>query len=128
MQINGFATAGMSHRRAVEIIQAGGNMIRLGVRRPLAINEESKGFIAPSSLIPLQQMAMPPPSLPFSYAPTSSTAATAAPPPDIRLPQYFTPLPVQKTAVGPRPILSSGRFSFSLSFYLPRTNDRRYSE
>nr|CUU98787.1 hypothetical transcript [Hymenolepis microstoma] len=35
LQINGFMTAGMSHRRAVEIIQAGGNMIRLGVRRLL---------------------------------------------------------------------------------------------
>ncbi|BHF63359.1 Membrane-associated guanylate kinase, WW and PDZ domain-containing protein 3 [Sparganum proliferum] len=37
VQINGHFTAGMSHRRAVEIIQAGGNMIRLvNSRIPLA--------------------------------------------------------------------------------------------
>ncbi|KAL7063939.1 hypothetical protein AAHC03_04464 [Spirometra sp. Aus1] len=52
VQINGHFTAGMSHRRAVEIIQAGGNMIRLVVRRPSSLVHysnlpQSRGYRGP---------------------------------------------------------------------------------
>uniref|UniRef100_A0A0X3P6X5 Membrane-associated guanylate kinase, WW and PDZ domain-containing protein 3 n=2 Tax=Schistocephalus solidus TaxID=70667 RepID=A0A0X3P6X5_SCHSO len=54
VQINGHFTAGMSHRRAVEIIQAGGNMIRLVVRRPSSLVHysnlpQSRGYRGPPS-------------------------------------------------------------------------------
>ncbi|KAL5109735.1 Membrane-associated guanylate kinase WW and PDZ domain-containing protein 3 [Taenia crassiceps] len=74
LQINGFITAGMSHRRAVEIIQAGGNMIRLGVRRPLLSTGEVKNLAAPLQLSPPSLSLAPfgplPPtlsSLPYPY-------------------------------------------------------------
>lgn len=35
LSINGRSTAGMSHSQAIEIIQSGGNQIRLLARRPL---------------------------------------------------------------------------------------------
>nr|CDS17897.1 membrane associated guanylate kinase ww and pdz [Echinococcus granulosus] len=113
LQINGFMTAGMSHRRAVEIIQAGGNMIRLGVRRLALPAGEVRNFAVPSPL--------PPPPLSFApFGPLPSTPSPAPvvphpppapplPPPNLRSPQFFTPLPVHKSSIASRPLLSSAK-------------------
>ncbi|VDO02164.1 unnamed protein product, partial [Rodentolepis nana] len=99
----------MSHRQAVEIIQAGGNMIRLGVRRllpPLLPPQTTSSSDGKSQL--------PPPPPPMSYAPfpLPITALNPSPvptgPPNLRLPQLFTPLPVHKAPTSSqRPLLSS---------------------
>ncbi|VUZ49364.1 unnamed protein product, partial [Hymenolepis diminuta] len=92
LQINGFMTAGMSHRRAVEIIQAGGNMIRLGVRRLLPPLLPPQ--ITTSSDVKYQS---PPPPMSYAPFPPPMPALNSSPvPPNLRLPQLFTPLPVHK--------------------------------
>ncbi|VDM31036.1 unnamed protein product [Hydatigera taeniaeformis] len=104
LQINGFMTAGMSHRRAVEIIQAGGNMIRLGVRRSFPPpTGELKNPAVPSPLSP------PPLSFqPFGpMPPAPSPGPVVPPPPNPHSPQFFTPLPVHKPSIASRPLLSS---------------------
>uniref|UniRef100_A0A158R6Y3 Membrane associated guanylate kinase, WW and PDZ domain containing 2 n=1 Tax=Taenia asiatica TaxID=60517 RepID=A0A158R6Y3_TAEAS len=111
LQINGFMTAGMSHRRAVEIIQAGGNMIRLGVRRSLLSSGEVKNLAAPSQLSPsplsFASFGLLPPTLsPGPMAP-QPLPVPPPPPPNLRTPQFFTPIPVHKSSIGSRPLLSS---------------------
>ncbi|KAH9284019.1 Membrane-associated guanylate kinase, WW and PDZ domain-containing protein 1 [Echinococcus granulosus] len=80
LQINGFMTAGMSYRRAVEIIRAGGNLVRLGVRRSLLPTNEVRNFAALSPL-PLPALSFarfhPLPPIPSS-APRGAAATTGA--------------------------------------------------
>ncbi|KAM7537184.1 hypothetical protein Aperf_G00000063463 [Anoplocephala perfoliata] len=115
LQINGFMTAGMSHRRAVEIIQAGGNMIRLGVRRllpPLQPPTTSSNGMKcpPPPLTPMSYapFAGPPPLVP-SPGPLGSHNLPPPPPPNLRLPQLFTPMPVHKSNTSQRTLLSSAK-------------------
>uniref|UniRef100_A0A5K3EL51 Membrane associated guanylate kinase, WW and PDZ domain containing 3b n=1 Tax=Mesocestoides corti TaxID=53468 RepID=A0A5K3EL51_MESCO len=89
LQINGYTTTGMSHRRAVEIIQAGGNMISLGVRRFLVGDQKAPSFY-PQSPLPFVSPPFMPPG-----------------PPNLRFPQFFTPLPVHRPAFVQKPLLSS---------------------
>ncbi|KAM3181793.1 hypothetical protein ACTXT7_013668, partial [Hymenolepis weldensis] len=109
LQINGFMTAGMSHRRAVEIIQAGGNMIRLGVRRllpPLLPPQttSSSDVKYQSSPPPMSYAPFPPPIPALNPSPVSTG------PPNLRLPQVFTPLPVHKaSSSSQRPLLSPAK-------------------
>lgn len=108
-------TAGMSHRRAVEIIQAGGNMIRLGVRRLIP------PLLPPTTSSSDAKCPPPPPLPPMSYAPFTGPQPLVPspgligsynpppPPPNLRLPQLFNPMPVHKSNAGQRPLLSSGK-------------------
>ncbi|KAL5960508.1 Membrane-associated guanylate kinase WW and PDZ domain-containing protein 2 [Taenia solium] len=111
LQINGFMTAGMSHRRAVEIIQAGGNMIRLGVRRSLLSSGEVKNLAAPSQLSPsplsFASFGPLPPTLSAGPMAPQPLPVPPPPPPNLLTPQFFTPIPVHKSSIGSRPLLSS---------------------
>ncbi|VDL19071.1 unnamed protein product [Hymenolepis diminuta] len=121
LQINGFMTAGMSHRRAVEIIQAGGNMIRLGVRRLLPPLLPPQ--ITTSSDVKYQS---PPPPMSYAPFPPPMPALNSSPvPPNLRLPQLFTPLPVHKApSSSQRALLSPGKL-FLFQTFVKLTCNRR---
>ncbi|KAH9286018.1 Membrane-associated guanylate kinase, WW and PDZ domain-containing protein 1 [Echinococcus granulosus] len=111
LQINGFMTAGMSYRRAVEIIRAGGNLVRLGVRRSLLPTNEVKNFAALSPP-PLPELSfarfLPLPPIPSS-APVvpQPPPAPPLPPPYLRSLQFFAPSSVHKSSTGSHLLLSS---------------------
>nr|CDS24527.1 hypothetical protein EgrG_000407700 [Echinococcus granulosus] len=111
-------TAGMSYRRAVEIIRAGGNLVRLGVRRSLLPTNEVKNFAALSPP-PLPELSfarfLPLPPIPSS-APVvpQPPPAPPLPPPYLRSLQFFAPSSVHKSSTGSHLLLSSGKCRLSL--------------
>ncbi|KAH9284021.1 PDZ domain-containing protein 2 [Echinococcus granulosus] len=118
LQINGFMTVGMSYQRVVEIIRAGGNLVRLGVRRSLLPTGEVRNFAALSPP-PLPALSFarfrPLPPIPSS-APVEPQLLPVPPlpPPYLRSLQLFTSSSVHKSSIGSHPLLSLGKCRLSL--------------
>ncbi|EUB54295.1 hypothetical protein EGR_10846 [Echinococcus granulosus] len=108
LQINGFMTAGMSYRRAVEIIRAGGNLVRPAALSPLPLPALSFARFHPLPPIPSSAPVVPQPP-----------PAPPLPPPYLRSLQFFAPSSVHKSSIGSHPLLSSASAAAVASTALP---------